>query len=146
MSLIKDKQFYYLNTDVQPGQVLSTEDGSTLAIWESTGGPNQQWQAHKMAEPGEWAFQSAEYLNWIMAPGIGDDQQLQLSSLDPSLNQILRWKVTGPADAKTIKSVAYPGPPQEVADLQGKDPSNGTPIILYPSNDGLNQMWGFAPV
>lgn len=33
MSLIKDKQFYYLNTDVQPGQVLSTEDGSTLAIW-----------------------------------------------------------------------------------------------------------------
>jgi len=24
-----------------------------------------------MAEPGEWAFQSAEYLNWIMAPGIG---------------------------------------------------------------------------
>jgi len=33
MSLIKDKQFYYLNTDVQPGQVLSTEDGSNLEIW-----------------------------------------------------------------------------------------------------------------
>ena len=37
----------------------------------------------------------------LLTYSIGDDQQLKLSTLDPSLNQILRWKVSGPADAKT---------------------------------------------
>ena len=117
------------------------KDGANVALWQSHGGQNQQWQLTYNANDGSYTIYNTltkRYLG-LASQNAADGDNVQLQSNNTTCST--RWYIY--PDGNGYNRLASACLQTKVVDLNG-GVANGNNITLWQSHGGQHQRWRFT--
>jgi lysophospholipase L1-like esterase len=135
----------YTVTNVNSGLLMDvsgavTDPGGKVIQWPSNGGANQEWTITQ-AGSGVYTLASAKSGLCLEAPDTGWTTQADQNTCTGATKQ--QWQLQLQSDGSyTLANVAS----GLMADVSGGLKDQGTPVIGWGANGGLNQRWNLTPL
>jgi hypothetical protein len=113
----------------------STEPGAGIIIDQFNGGDNQWWSITAVADGFFWIVNKKSRC-FLSAPGSSEGQVFQ-SQTNAEDTQLWRFMPTGDGATNYVVN-KHSG---LVLDVERAEFTNGTAVIQFPRNNGVNQQW-----